>query len=150
MQRLTYLAPHVSRLSSCEAFSCAVQILVVDHPNGPAHVLVDTISLLLDQEVSVTLIEDHYDALYALENFHFDLVVVGLNEQRPIQLSVLPRIQQTRPGTPILAVGHSLPRLYRQYARNYGAREVLNMPERAADLKGLVRHMADRYLTALA
>ena len=65
-------------------------------------------------------------------------------------LSILPHIQQMQPDTPLLAVGRDLPRLYQQYARNYGAREVLNLPERAADLKALVARMADRYLKITA
>lgn len=146
MPRQTELAPVVSALCACETFSCAVQVLVIDHIGGPASVLIDTVSLLLDRDISVTTVDEHADALRALDYYHFDLVVVGLREQRPIQLTILPRIQQMHPDTAILAVGRRLPRLYRQYARNYGAREVLNVPERAADLKILIAHMADRYL----
>jgi DNA-binding NtrC family response regulator len=146
MQRQTELAPVVRPLCSCEAFSCAVQVLVIDHINGPASVLIDTVSLLLDRDISVTTVDEHADALRALDYYHFDLVVVGLYEQRPFQLTILPRIHQMHPETAILAVGRHLPRLYRQYARNYGAREILNMPERAADLKTLIAHMAERYL----
>jgi DNA-binding NtrC family response regulator len=146
MQCQLQVAPAVKPLSSCEAFSCAVQVLVIDVPDGAANILVDTISRLLDDEISVTSVDDHVDALRALDYYHFDLVVVGLYERRPIQLTILPRIQHVRPDTPVLAVGRGLPRLYRQYARKYGVREVLNMPERAADLKALVQRMAERYL----
>jgi len=144
MQVQAHLTP--VRLSSCEAFSCAVQVLVIDQPTGPASILIDTISLLLDREVSVTSVEDHADALRALDYYHFDLVVVGLRQQRPLQLTILPHLQRERPDIPILAVGRKLPRLYQQYARNFGARDVLNMPERAADLKTLVARVAERYL----
>lgn len=146
MQHQTEFAPAIQRLRTCEAFSCAVQVLVIDPLNGPANILVDTISLLLDREISVTTVDDHADALRALDDYHFDLIVVGLHEKRPIQLAILPRLQQLCPETPILVIGRDLPRQYRQYARTYGAREVLNMPERAADLKALVSRMADRYL----
>ena len=135
-----------TRFSSCEAITCPVQVLVIDRPNGPANILVDTISLLLDHEVSVTSVDDHADALRALDYYHFDLVVVGLQNQRPLQLTILPHIHQQAPERPILAVGRALPRLYQQYARTYGAREVLNMPECAADLKALVDRMTQRYL----
>ncbi len=150
MQSQTELAPIVNSLRSCEAFSCAVQVLVIDQLNGPANVLVDTVSLLLDREISVTSVDEYDDALRALDYYHFDLIVVGLHEQHPIQLSILPHLQQAHPETPILAVGRDLPRQYRQYARNYGVREVLNVPERAADLKMLVAHMAERYLNISA
>ena len=150
MQQPIELAPIVNQLRSCEAFSCAVQVLVIDQVNGPADILVDTVSLLLDREISVTSVDEYADALRALDYYHFDLIVVGLHEQRPIELTILPRLQQTHPETPILAVGRDLPRQYRQYARNYGVREVLSVPERAADLKMLVAHMAERYLNISA
>jgi DNA-binding NtrC family response regulator len=146
MQPQTELAPIVRALCACQAFSCAVQVLVIDPVNGPANVLIDTVSLLVDRDISVTSVDDHADALRALEYYHFDLIVVGLLAQHPLQLAILPHIQQIQPETPVLAVGRDLPRLYRQYARNYGVREVLNVPERAADLKTLIARMADRYL----
>lgn len=132
--------------SSCDAFTCPSQILVIDHPNGPANVLVDTISLLMDREVSVTSVESHTDAVRALDYYHFDLIVVGLREQQPLQLTILPRIQAEHPDHPILVIGRKLPRLYQQYARNFGSCEVLNIPERAAELKALVARMTNRYL----
>jgi DNA-binding NtrC family response regulator len=141
MQRQTDLV--VTRFSTC---FCAPQVLVIDRYQGPAHILVDTLSLLLDHEVSVTTVEEHDDALRALDYYHFDLVVVGLEEQRSLQLTILPHIQRERPGLPVIVVGRDLPPLYRQYARNYGAREVLNMPERAIDLKRLLACVADQYL----
>ena len=141
---------HLSRieqLSVCAAATCPVQVLVVDDCNGPASVLISTISLLLNREVSVTTLEDHTDALRALTYYQFDLVVVGLQVNRPLQLTVLPRVYDQNPQRPLLAVGRNLPRLYQQYARTYGASDVLNMPTRAADLKQLVRRMAERYFT---
>ncbi len=140
------LASVAASLSSSNAITCPIQILVIDWVNGPANILVDTISLLLDREVSVTSVDEQGDALRALDYYHFDLVVVGLQENRPLQLTILPQVHAQNPDRPILAVGRNLPRLYQQYARNYGAREVLNIPERSADLKALVAHMAERYL----
>ncbi len=128
------------------AYACPVQILVIDDPSGPADILVNTISLLLDREVSVTTLDDHTDALRALAYYHFDLVVVGLYADRPLQLTILPHIYGQDPARPILAVGRDLPRLYQQYARTYGAQDVLNVPERAAGLKQLVQRVARRYL----
>jgi DNA-binding NtrC family response regulator len=147
MQHLkTSHTPIVSPLSSRAAFCCPAQVLVVDRPNGPAHVLVDTISLLLDREVSVMLVEEHADALRALDFYSFELVVVGLENGHSLQLAVLPHMHAQDPDLPVLVVGHDLPRLYRQYARTYGAREVLNLPRRAADLKALTARLARRYL----
>jgi DNA-binding NtrC family response regulator len=139
----------VNSLTSSDAITCPIQILVIDRVNGPANVLVDTISLLLRREVSVTSVDEHADALRALDYYHFDLVVVGLQENQPVQLTILPHIHRQNPDRPILAVGRDLPRLIQQYAHTYGAREVLNMPERSADLKTLVAQMAERYLRPL-
>lgn len=135
-------------IATCTAFTCPVQVLVIDDVDGPANVLMSAISLLLDREVSVTTVDDHTDALRALHNYHFDVVVVGLHPNRPLQLTILPHIFGMDGSRPILAVGRDLPRPYQQYARTYGAREVLNVPRRAADLKRLVGRMAARYLDA--
>ncbi|MBN1200947.1 MAG: hypothetical protein JXJ20_03730 [Anaerolineae bacterium] len=133
------------------AVSCPAQVLVIDRLNGPANVLADTISLLLEREVSVTTVEDHDDALlHLLIGGDYDLVMVGLEPDRPMQLAILPYICVQNPDARVMVVGRDIPRLYRQYARYHGACEVLNMPQRAADLKALVKRMAQRYLRTSA
>jgi DNA-binding NtrC family response regulator len=140
------LVPVVRQFSSCDAVTCPVQVLVIDRVNGPANILTDTISLLLDQEISVTSVEEHADALRALEYYHFDLVVVGLYSDRPAQLALLPHLHDQYPDHPILAIGRRVPPLIERYARTYGARDVIDFPERAADLKTLVARVAEEYL----
>ena len=122
------------------------QILVVDRMQGPADVLIHTVSLLAGRHLSVTLVENHVDALRALRCCAFDLVVVGLEPTQSLQLIILSRIHEVAPNLPILVVGRTLPHLYKQYARHYGAREVLDLPDRAADLKALVHLMFESYL----
>lgn len=139
------LTQDVNQLSP--AFRCPAQVLVVDRPNGPAHVLVDTVSLLLNQGVSVTLVDHPDDALRALEFYDFDLVVVGLDAHYLVDLSVLAPLRTSHPRLPALVVGRRLPHLLRQRARQLGADDVLELPDRAADLKALVARMADDYLT---
>jgi DNA-binding NtrC family response regulator len=146
MHHSTELVSVVHQFSSCDAITCPVQVLVIDRVNGPANVLIDTISLLLDQEISVTSVEEHADALRALDYYQFDLVVVGLYHDRPAQLAILPHIRDEHPDRPILAVGRHLPPLLEQYARNFGARDVIEIPERAADLKKLVACVTEKYL----
>lgn len=133
-------------LAADAAVACPVQVLVIDDPNGPASILVNTISMLVDQDISVTTVDDHTDALRALTFYHFDLVVVGLYASRSLQLAILPHIHEMDTRRPILAVGRELPRQYQQVARTYGASDVLDMPQRAAELKHLVRRMSERYL----
>lgn len=149
MSHPAQLASVVNSLTSSDAISCPIQVLVIDQANGPANVLVDTISLLLNREVSVTSVDEHADALRALDYYHFDLVVVGLQDNQPLQLTILPQLHRQNPARPLLAVGRDLPRLVQQYARTYGAHEVLNVPERAADLRTLVAQMDARYLHPL-
>ncbi len=132
----------VARFSSC---ACPIQVLVIDQPDGPASVLIDTLSLLLNRNISVTQVDDHQDALRALEYYSFDVIVVGLREARPIQLTILPWLHDDQPDRPLLVVGRELSRQYQHYARTYGAREVLNVPQRAAELKLLVKRMTERY-----
>lgn len=122
--------------------SCPAQVLVIDHLNGPASILVDTISLLLDREISVTSVDKHFDALRALDICYFDLVVVGADETRPAQLSLLPHIRVQHPALPVMVVGQNLPPTYQQYARRYGAYEVVNLPERATGLKAMAGRLA--------
>lgn len=129
------------------AFRCPAQVLVIDRPNGPANVLVDTVSLLLNQGISVVLVDQLDDALRALEFYDFDLVVVGLDAHHLVDLSILAPLRADHPAVPVLVVGHRLPHLLRQRARQLGAEDVLELPDRAADLKMLVARLADEYLS---
>jgi DNA-binding NtrC family response regulator len=129
-----------------EAVRCPAQVLVIDRVQGPADLLVSTISVLLGREVSVTLVDDHMDALRALNCCSFDLVVVGLEHDQPLQLAVLPHIHSQHSELPVLVVGRHVPHHHMHYARRYGASDVWNLPERAADLKLLVADMAHGYL----
>jgi DNA-binding NtrC family response regulator len=132
----------------CYTATCPAQVLVIDRPNGPANVLIDTVSLLLDREVSVLSVEDHDDALRALDYYYFDLIVVGLEGQRPRQMTILPTIRAQKSETPVVVIGRDLARLHKQYARYCGASDVITIPERAADLKALVQRMNEHYLAA--
>jgi CheY-like chemotaxis protein len=129
------------------AVGCPAQVLVIDRVDGPAHVLVDTISRLSDCEVSVTLVDDLSDALRATACCGFDLVVVGLEDKRPVQLTVLPHLRIQNPDLPLAVIGRNLSHFDRQYARQHGVSEVLDVPERAADLKVMIADLSERYLS---
>ena len=146
MQLQTTLAQSTQQLASCAAFTCPTQVLVIDRPTGPASILIDTISRLLDREVSVTTLDDHSDALRALAYYDFDLAVVGVQPDHPMQLAILPHLHQQRPDRPILVVGHKMPSLYRQQAHIYGARQVITLPHTAAELKALLAYLAENSL----
>ncbi len=139
----TTLAQSTQQLASCAAFTCPIQVLVIDRPNGPASILIDTISRLLDRDISVTTLDDHGDALRALAYYDFDLAVVGIQPDHPLQLAVLPHLHHQRPDRPIVVVGHKVPSIYRQQARVYGAREIITLPRTAAELKALLAYLAE-------
>jgi DNA-binding NtrC family response regulator len=134
------------RVPAYTTVSCPAQVLVIDRPNGPAGVLMGTISLLAAREVSLTTVDDYDDVVRALAFYSFDLVVIGLEAAQALQLSVLPQVRAQCPDVPVLVVGRGLPPLYRQHARRYGADDVIDVPQCAAELKALVRRVACCYL----
>ena len=124
---------------------CSAQVLVVDRHNGPASVLMDTLSRLLDGDLSLTEVDRRFDALQVLDCFCFDLVVIGVDNNRLVELTLLSEITQMRPEVPVLVVGTEIPRFFSQYARHYGACEVLNLPRRASELRSTVARI-NRYI----
>ncbi|NDJ74684.1 MAG: response regulator [Chloroflexi bacterium] len=134
------------QLNTYASVGCPAQVLVVDRPGGPAHVLMDTVSLLAEREVSITFVEDHVDAQRALDFYVFDLVVVGLEVQHLDQVVVLRELTALDPRLKVMVVGREMPHFYRRKAYQHGARQVLDVPQRAADLKALVWHMTHCYL----
>jgi DNA-binding NtrC family response regulator len=129
-------------------FTCALQVLVVDHPAGPANILADTISRLLGTQISVTSVDEHMDALRAITDCGFDVVLVGVDGTDPFQLTVLPYIRAQDANLPVLVIGNNLSAQHQQHARRYGARNVLTLPKRAADLKAFVAQLMDDFLQA--
>lgn len=140
-------------LTQTEAYHsvrCSAQVLVIDRRGGPASVLMDTASRLRDGDLSLTEVERRFDALRALDCFCFDLVVIGVDNDRMVELSLLSEIHHLRPEVPVLVVGDQVPRFFQQYARHYGASEVLNMPRRAAELRDMMEQVIGRYVDASA
>lgn len=126
--------------------SCPAQILVVDRDNGAADILMDTVSRLLDQTVSITSVSDQNDAIRTLEHHYFDLVVIGLERDRPDHIALVPYIRNHRPGLPVVVVGHQIHHRSRDRAKEFGADRVINLPRRSSDLKALVESLAQHYL----
>ncbi len=125
--------------------SCPAQVLVVDRPNGAADILMDTVSRLLNQDVTVTSVQDQAQAVAALDSCYFDLVAIGLEKDRPDNVALVPYICEHRPGLPVLIVGHYIHHRSRDRAYEFGAAEVINLPRRSADLKTLVYQFAKHY-----
>ncbi len=136
------------RLAPPPPIACPSQVLVIDRTNGPASLLMDTVSLLLDDAVSVTVVEDHDGALRALDYYDFDLIVVGVDQWRPMPIALLPHLATRAAGRLIVVVSRNMPPGTLQRARRFGAQEVIFLPDRAADLQALLAHLAARYLCA--
>ena len=136
------------RFAPAATLACPAQVLVIDRLNGPASILIDTISLLLDRAVSVTIVEDHDDALRALDCYDFDLIVVGVDQWRPVQIALLPHLVTRADGRLIVVVSRDLPSNALQRARRFGAGEVILLPDRAADLRSLLGRITEDYLCA--
>lgn len=136
----------VHQLTAHAAVCCPAQILVIDRPNGPADILIDTISLLLECEISVTVAHDENAALGALENSSFQLIVVGLETNQPGYLSLLPPIHRQQPDIPVMVVGHYISAYQRTLAQRSSVNTILTVPQRAAELKALAMQIAAYYL----
>lgn len=130
------------------AIACPPQVLVIDRPDGPASVLLDTLSLLLDGAISVTAVEDHDDALRALDYYDFGLIAVGVDQRRPTQIALLPHLVTRAAGRLIVVIGRDMPSSALQRARRFGAQDVLFLPDRAADLRALLARLNESYLCA--
>lgn len=122
------------------AVHCPAQVLVIDRWSGPASLLMDTLSRLFDGRLSLTEVDRRFDAMQALDCFCFDLVVLGIDHDHVVELTLLPEIRRLRPDVPVVVVGAPVPSFFTQYAQHYGASEVLDLPVRAVDL----RRAADR------
>jgi DNA-binding NtrC family response regulator len=140
----TYLSQHVE-----PQFSCSIQILVVDRPNGAADILMDTVGRLLDQEITITTIDDQQDAVQALDNCFLDMVVIGIERDRPDNIALVPYICEQLKGAKVIVVGHNVHHRSRDRALEFGATEVINLPRRATDLKALIKRLADYYLSPI-
>lgn len=127
-------------------FLSPLHILVIDRVNGPADVLFDAVRLLMESAIEVTVLEDHDDALRALELCPFDLVVVGLDAQRPMQMALLPHL---RGDTPVIVVSREVTAETLARARRFGALDALMLPQRAAELRALIARLWQEYLLAV-
>lgn len=127
-------------------FSCASQILVIDRVNGAADILIDTISRLLDQDITVTSVHDQRSAIETLERCYFDLVVIGLERDRPDHIALVPYMAEHRPGLPVVVVGNQVHHRSRDRALEFGAVEVISLPRRAAQMKDLAEKFSQYYL----
>jgi DNA-binding NtrC family response regulator len=136
----------VNRLSPYPmAFCCTVQVLVLDNQNGPAYLLIDTISKLFEARISITLASNTADALYALDCGEFDLIAIGVAPGKHEHLAVVPYIHSHYPCYPTVVISkdgspHDTP--------PFGVCETFVLPRRASQLKSMMQYIVRHYLSA--
>ncbi len=129
----------------CEA-RCPAQVLVLDRQNGPADTIADLVSRLLEGQVSTMLTTNSEDALYALNCYEFDVVMIGVEENALDQLTLLPDLRADYPDLAVVVFGKNMQRNDLERCRFYSVNETVEMPRRAAELKSLVAGIASRFL----
>ena len=140
----TQLKPQVS--FEIDSFYCAAQILIVDRNDGAATILMDTVKRLMDQSLHVTTVDDHNEAIIAFEQQYYDLVFIGLEQDRPDNIALAPYFKEARPEIPILIVGQDIHHRTRDRAYEFGADEVLKLPKRASEMKDFIQKVSTQYL----
>lgn len=146
MRRETMTTHSIMETETYHSVRCSAQVLVIDRHGGPASVLMDTLSRLSDGDLSLTEVDRRFDVIHVLDCFCFDLVVIGVDNDRLVELTLLPEITRLRPDVPVLVVGTHVPRFFSQYARHYGASEVLDLPTRVSELRSAAARV-NRYVT---
>jgi DNA-binding NtrC family response regulator len=139
-----YTEQQLSLKSYCGEMNIPSQIMVVDRLGGPASILMDTVSRLMDCTISITFVENRTEAARALECACFDLVVIGVEESH--QLALISYIREQFPDLPIIVGGRNPSDLFIERAKQYGALETLRVPNRAAELRELVTRFGHQYL----
>lgn len=140
----THLQTHLEL--GIDSFYCAAQILVIDHPNGAAAILVDTMKRIAEQEWHVVQVDDQTEATICFESNDYDLIIIGLSKDRPDNIALVPYFKEQREATPIFVIGDGIHHRTRDRAYDFGADEVLGLPHRAKGIKELLHKVSTQYL----
>lgn len=142
-----YTTTHSKTLLCAAHISCPIQVLVVDRQNGSAEILVDTVSRLIESDISVTTFEDPADAMRHLEMKHFDVLIIGLDNNGAEPLAVMPYIRVQHPDLPVLAIGRRIRKSDLACAQHFDVQDVFLLPQRASKMKDLVSYLSEKYFT---
>jgi hypothetical protein len=123
-----------------------VQFLIIDTANGPADIVFDVFGRLFEAGVTLTLVSTREEVRYALDCYNIDLLVLGLDNSILESLTLVPGIRKDHPNMPVMGLGHNLSPFQLAECRQFGLDNVLEMPQRASDLKALLRVLIQRYV----
>ena len=126
--------------------TCPVQILVLDRLNGPAEILLDTVSRIVTQDVSLTHIAHPSAVMGQLDCQPYDLLVISAEANDTEPLSIMPYLKVQYPEMPVLLVGRKIHPSLRNCAEHFELNDVLTLPQRAQKMKALASYLAHKYL----
>ena len=126
--------------------SCPVQILVLDRLNGPAEILLDTVSRIVDQDVSLTHVAESSAVMQQLDCQPYAMLVISAEVNDTEPLSIMPYLKVQYPEMPVLLVGRRIHPSLRHCAKHFELSEVLTLPQRAQKMKALASYLVHKYL----
>lgn len=126
--------------------TCPVQILVLDRLNGPAEILLDTMSRIVDKDVSLTHMTQPSAVMGQLDCQPYALLVISAEVNDTEPLSIMPYLKVQYPDMPVLLVGRKIHPSLRNCAEHFELNDVLTLPQRAQKMKALASYLACKYL----
>jgi CheY-like chemotaxis protein len=120
------------------------QVLVVDFPNGPADLLSDTLTRLLQRDLNFTSIPDQNTVLNILSTHQFDLILIGVDTHQRDRLFLVRYVRISAPLTPIAVVmrhAEQCSEETREKVKRFGAQELISLPRETAELRTLVTRL---------
>ncbi|MHB8625763.1 MAG: hypothetical protein ACYDEO_06115 [Aggregatilineales bacterium] len=120
--------------------------MVIDKIGGPAEILLDVFGRLFDFGVSFILASAADDVWYTLHCYKVDLLIVGLENHILESLALIPEIRKDYPDVPVMGIGRHLSPFHVTQSQQFGLDNIVEMPQRASDLKSLLRALIRCYL----
>ena len=122
------------------------QILIIDKANGPADRVFDVFGRLFEFGVTLTLANNREDVLIALKCYKIDLLAIGLENHNLETLALVSSIRKDYPNLTIIGIGNELSPFQRTQCQLFGLENIWTMPQRARELKALLRTLIQHYL----
>jgi DNA-binding NtrC family response regulator len=138
----TYDKKHITTTQ----ITCPVQVLVIDRPGGSAEVMMDTVSRLVNKDISIVYADDARQAIRQLDAQEYDLLVIGIEHNLSEPLSVMPYIRIQHPNLPVLLIGRKLRSSDRDCAQHFQVNDVFILPKRAEEMKQAAHYISTHYL----
>lgn len=126
--------------------TCPAQILVLDRFNGPAEILMDTMSRIVDKDVSLTHVTHPSAVMSQLDCQPYALLVISAEVTDTEPLAIMPYLKVQYPDMPVLLVGRRIHPSLRSCAEHFELHDVLTLPQRAQKMKVLASYLACKYL----